>query len=111
MCGMNAVRSPMAEALARNILPPTTFVASAGVRAGDVIVKFGGREVVEVWAYGDSAGDRELLDDWRRRLRLNRLDRIARTNLALIRFEKPRRQSRMIEPIEVRASASSRRVL
>lgn len=25
--------------------------------------RFGGREVVEVWAYGDSAGDRELLAD------------------------------------------------
>lgn len=31
---MNAVRSPVAEALARAILPPTVFVASAGVRAG-----------------------------------------------------------------------------
>jgi protein-tyrosine-phosphatase len=32
---MNAVRSPMAEALARKLLPPTTFVASAGVRLGE----------------------------------------------------------------------------
>ncbi|MEO9335974.1 low molecular weight phosphatase family protein [Mesorhizobium sp. SB112] len=31
---MNAVRSPMAEALARVALPATTFIASAGVRAG-----------------------------------------------------------------------------
>ncbi len=31
---MNAVRSPIAEVLARSILPPTVFVASAGVRAG-----------------------------------------------------------------------------
>lgn len=32
---MNAIRSPMAEALARTILPADTFIASAGVRAGD----------------------------------------------------------------------------
>ncbi|MCL6705568.1 low molecular weight phosphatase family protein [Pseudomonas sp. R2.Fl] len=35
VCGMNAIRSPMAEALARRLLPPGTYVASAGVRAGD----------------------------------------------------------------------------
>ncbi|WP_274630083.1 low molecular weight phosphatase family protein [Arvimicrobium flavum] len=35
MCRMNAVRSPIAEALARSMLPPTVFVASAGVRAGE----------------------------------------------------------------------------
>lgn len=35
VCGMNAVRSPMAEALAKRMLPPGTFVASAGVRAGE----------------------------------------------------------------------------
>ena len=35
MCGMNAVRSPMAEALARRVLPRSTFIASAGVRAGE----------------------------------------------------------------------------
>lgn len=35
MCGMNSVRSPMAELLARRVLPPTTFVASAGVRTGE----------------------------------------------------------------------------
>ena len=35
MCGMNAVRSPMAEALARRMLPRSTFIASAGVRAGE----------------------------------------------------------------------------
>jgi protein-tyrosine-phosphatase len=34
MCGMNAVRSPMAEALARRSIPGL-FVASAGVRAGE----------------------------------------------------------------------------
>jgi protein-tyrosine-phosphatase len=32
---MNAVRSPMAEQLARRMLPTTIFVASAGVRAGE----------------------------------------------------------------------------
>ena len=35
MCGMNAVRSPMAEALTRRMLPPTVFIASAGVRGGE----------------------------------------------------------------------------
>jgi protein-tyrosine-phosphatase len=35
MCGMNAVRSPMAELLARQVLPPAVFVASAGVRRGE----------------------------------------------------------------------------
>ncbi|MCV0395983.1 MAG: low molecular weight phosphatase family protein [Rhizobiaceae bacterium] len=35
MCGMNAIRSPMAEALARRMLPPGAFIASAGVRAGE----------------------------------------------------------------------------
>ncbi|WP_265515895.1 low molecular weight phosphatase family protein [Nitratireductor luteus] len=35
LCGMNSIRSPMAEALARRMLPRTTFVASAGVRAGE----------------------------------------------------------------------------
>ena len=34
LCGMNAIRSPMAEALARNDLPKGVFVASAGVRPG-----------------------------------------------------------------------------
>ena len=34
LCGMNAIRSPMAEMLAKRALPPATFVASAGVRAG-----------------------------------------------------------------------------
>ena len=37
MCGMNAIRSPMAEALARAMLPQTVYVASAGVRAGDMV--------------------------------------------------------------------------
>ena len=35
MCRMNAVRSPMAEALARAMLPKGTYVASAGVRPGE----------------------------------------------------------------------------
>ncbi|WP_281059659.1 low molecular weight phosphatase family protein [Mesorhizobium sp. M1E.F.Ca.ET.045.02.1.1] len=35
VCGLNAVRSPMAEQLARRFLPTTTFVASAGVRSGE----------------------------------------------------------------------------
>ncbi len=34
LCGMNAIRSPMAEMLAKRALPPASFVASAGVRAG-----------------------------------------------------------------------------
>ena len=34
MCGMNAVRSPIAELLARRMVPGA-FVASAGVRAGE----------------------------------------------------------------------------
>jgi protein-tyrosine-phosphatase len=34
VCGMNAIRSPMAEALARSLLPPSVYVASAGVRDG-----------------------------------------------------------------------------
>lgn len=35
MCGMNAIRSPMAEVLAKALLPPGTYVASAGVRTGE----------------------------------------------------------------------------
>ncbi|MBO3758414.1 low molecular weight phosphatase family protein [Ciceribacter sp. L1K22] len=35
VCGMNAIRSPMAEAFARHLLPKGVYVASAGVRAGD----------------------------------------------------------------------------
>jgi protein-tyrosine-phosphatase len=34
VCGMNAIRSPMAEMIARSVLPPGTYVASAGVRPG-----------------------------------------------------------------------------
>ena len=35
LCGMNAVRSPMAEQIARQMLPRDIFVASAGVRPGE----------------------------------------------------------------------------
>jgi len=35
VCGMNAIRSPMAEAIARSLLPQGTYVASAGVRPGE----------------------------------------------------------------------------
>lgn len=35
MCGMNAIRSPIAEAIARSILPSNTYIRSAGVRAGE----------------------------------------------------------------------------
>ena len=34
-CNLNRVRSPMAEQLARSMLPPATFVASAGVHRGE----------------------------------------------------------------------------
>lgn len=35
LCGMNAIRSPMAEALARPLLPRGVFIASAGIRTGE----------------------------------------------------------------------------
>jgi protein-tyrosine-phosphatase len=35
VCGMNAIRSPMAEAIARSLVPKGTYVASAGVRPGE----------------------------------------------------------------------------
>jgi len=35
LCGMNAIRSPMAEALARQRLGRDIFIASAGVKAGN----------------------------------------------------------------------------
>lgn len=35
VCGMNAIRSPMAEAIARSVLPQGTYIASAGVRPGE----------------------------------------------------------------------------
>ncbi|WP_442981282.1 arsenate-mycothiol transferase ArsC [Rhizobium sp. S152] len=35
ICGMNAIRSPMAEVIARSMLPSNTYIRSAGVRAGE----------------------------------------------------------------------------
>lgn len=35
VCGKNAIRSPMAELLARKALPPNIYVASAGVMRGE----------------------------------------------------------------------------
>lgn len=35
MCGMNSIRSPIAEAIARRQLPKSVYVASAGVRRGE----------------------------------------------------------------------------
>ncbi|MER0237123.1 low molecular weight phosphatase family protein [Fulvimarina sp. MAC8] len=35
MCGMNSIRSPMAAAIAGRILSRGTYIASAGVRAGE----------------------------------------------------------------------------
>ncbi|MBC8130255.1 MAG: low molecular weight phosphatase family protein [Rhizobiaceae bacterium] len=35
VCGMNSIRSPMAEAIAKSVLPPSTYVVSAGVRSGE----------------------------------------------------------------------------
>ncbi|WP_152599513.1 low molecular weight phosphatase family protein [Hoeflea sp. BAL378] len=35
VCGMNSIRSPMAEIIARSVLPAGTYIASAGVRPGE----------------------------------------------------------------------------
>lgn len=35
LCGMNAIRSPIAALLARRMLPEGIFIASAGVRRGE----------------------------------------------------------------------------
>ncbi|OCJ48488.1 low molecular weight phosphatase family protein [Agrobacterium rubi] len=35
MCGMNSIRSPMAEVIAKKIVAPGIYIQSAGVRAGD----------------------------------------------------------------------------
>ena len=35
VCGMNAIRSPMAEAIARGLVGKGTYIASAGVRHGE----------------------------------------------------------------------------
>jgi protein-tyrosine-phosphatase len=36
LCGMNVIRSPMAEAIARSLLSPNYFLSSAGVEKGEV---------------------------------------------------------------------------
>jgi len=35
MCGFNVIRSPMAEAIAKRLLPSDIYIQSAGVRAGE----------------------------------------------------------------------------
>ncbi len=35
LCGMNSIRSPMAESIARSLLPRDQFVTSAGVHKGE----------------------------------------------------------------------------
>lgn len=35
ICGMNSIRSPIAETLARSLLPSTVYIASAGVEKGE----------------------------------------------------------------------------
>jgi protein-tyrosine-phosphatase len=35
MCGWNAIRSPMAEAIAKRVLPSDIYIQSAGVRSGE----------------------------------------------------------------------------
>ena len=35
VCGMNAIRSPMAEQLARSLLPKGVYVVSAGIQPGE----------------------------------------------------------------------------
>ncbi|WP_322987748.1 low molecular weight phosphatase family protein [Hoeflea sp.] len=35
VCGMNSIRSPMAEVIARSMLPAGTYITSAGVRPGE----------------------------------------------------------------------------
>ncbi|MEW7009416.1 MULTISPECIES: low molecular weight phosphatase family protein [unclassified Lentilitoribacter] len=35
ICGMNSIRSPMAEVIARSLLPKGVFVQSAGIREGE----------------------------------------------------------------------------
>ncbi len=35
VCGKNSIRSPIAELLARKLLPPNMYIASAGVQRGE----------------------------------------------------------------------------
>ncbi len=35
MCGMNSIRSPMAEVIAKQLVAPGIYIQSAGVRAGE----------------------------------------------------------------------------
>jgi protein-tyrosine-phosphatase len=35
MCGMNSIRSPMAEVIAKHLLPSDIYIQSAGVRSGE----------------------------------------------------------------------------
>ena len=35
MCGMNSIRSPMAEVIAKRLVAPGIYIQSAGVRAGE----------------------------------------------------------------------------
>ena len=58
LCGMNAIRSPMAEMIAKGRLPRSVFVRSAGVRAGerDPFVD------VVLAEKGMSLGDREPIE-------------------------------------------------
>ncbi|WP_019998341.1 arsenate-mycothiol transferase ArsC [Aureimonas ureilytica] len=35
VCGANSIRSPIAEAIARSTLPPSTYIASVGVKDGE----------------------------------------------------------------------------
>ncbi len=68
LCGMNAIRSPMAERLARNILPNHVFIASAGVRPGsrdpfvdevlsEIDLSLGDRQPQELGSMADSYFD------------------------------------------------------
>ncbi len=68
LCGMNSIRSPMAEFLARKQLPNGVFIASAGVRPGsrdpfvdevlaEIGLSLGDREPRELDALDDSYFD------------------------------------------------------